>query len=79
MNYSIIYYRYYVFFGTSPNYWGNRPSHPGEPLGRNTLLKTVRTPPKASLVGEKRIDWCIVWNLNEYFGSESYERVVLDY
>ena len=46
MNYSIIYHRYYVLRGTSPNYWGNRPSLPGEPLGRNT---------KASLVGELSI------------------------
>ena len=56
MQYSIIYYRYYVLGGTSLNYWGNRQPVLGEPLGLFTFMgsasEEVRTP-KASLVREK--------------------------
>ena len=62
MNYTILYYRYHVLERTSLNYWGNRPSLPGEPLGWNTLTdyfsETVRTP-KASLVGLELL-FCVV-------------------
>ena len=54
MNYSIIYDRYYVLGGTSPNYWGNGQPVLGEPLGRFRQQEPLR---QAWLGKIRKLQW----------------------